>query len=379
MALKDLITVSRRYGKNPEYVLANGGNTSWKNDGTMYVKASGVSLAEIDKTGFVKMDRGKLDSIWDKEYGDAPDVREEQALSDLMDARLPGEGARPSVEALLHALFPQDYVVHLHPAVVNGMTCGQNGREAAEELFDAESVWVPVVNPGYILAKTVKDIIHEHTAGGKSFPSVVFLQNHGVFVAAESIRQIEKTYEKIISVLDEQITEHPDLSGIPSREEENDKEIEEWKNGIKSVLNKPECGFMVNRETARLVESVRDFGPISSAYTPDHIVYYGHKPLFVRKAEGGTEAAGAVSAALAEYRKEYPDNPPRIVAVEGLGIFAAGDSTERVRLMFDLFKDAVKISVYTRSFGGPLFMSKDKIDFIVNWEVEKYRSSMQGK
>lgn len=38
-----------------------------------------------------------------------------------------------------------------------------------------------------------------------------------------------------------------------------------------------------------------------------------------------------------------------------------------------LFNDAVKIAVYSESFGGPLHMEDDLIDFIVNWEVESYR------
>jgi rhamnose utilization protein RhaD (predicted bifunctional aldolase and dehydrogenase) len=407
MSLKELIEISREYGSDPEYVLANGGNTSWKNDDVMYVKASGISLADIDESGFVQMSREKLSAIWHKTYPEDADTREEEALADLMNARLPGESARPragqspsdscspmrpgagqspsdscspmrpSVEALLHALFPQAFIVHLHPALVNGMTCGKNGRQAAEKLFGTRSVWVPVVNPGYILAKTVKDIIDEYTASGNDFPEIVFMQNHGVFAAADTAEGIRGIYEDIMTALGGYVTDTPDLSEVPAGEIDR-KEIVRWKDAVKSVLEKSECRFLVNREIGRLVESAEAFRPISSSYTPDHIVYYGHKPLFIAAGGSGT-AEERIAAALAEYRKEYPDNPPRIVAVEGLGMFAAGDSAKRVELMLDLVRDAVKISVYSRSFGGPLFMPKDKIDFIVNWEVEKYRSSMQEK
>jgi len=43
-----------------------------------------------------------------------------------------------------------------------------------------------------------------------------------------------------------------------------------------------------------------------------------------------------------------------------------------------LFRDSVAISVYTESFGGPLFMDEPMIDFIRNWEVEKYRSKVSA-
>jgi len=286
---------------------------------------------------------------------------------------------RPSVEALLHALFPQAYVVHLHPALVNGMTCGKNGRQTAEKLFGTRSVWVPVVNPGYILAKTVKDIIDEYTASGKDFPEIVFLRNHGVFAAADSIDGIQNIYRDIMSAIERYVTDTPDVSEVPAGEIDR-QEVERRRNAVKAVLGKSECEFLVNREISRLVQSKEAFTPMSSSYTPDHIVYYGHKPLFVQRGGTGDEdPAENIRRALEEYRKEYPDNPPRIAAVEGLGMFAAGDSAKRVELMLDLVKDAVKISVYSRSFGGPLFMPKEKIDFIINWEVEKYRSSLQGK
>ncbi len=79
MGVKELIEISRHYGKNPDYVLANGGNTSWKNNESMYVKASGVSLADIDESGFVKMSREKLAAIWQKNYPEDADMREEEA------------------------------------------------------------------------------------------------------------------------------------------------------------------------------------------------------------------------------------------------------------------------------------------------------------
>ena len=367
----------------------------------MYVKASGVSLADIDESGFARMDRKKLGAIWEKQYPEDPERREEEALADLMAARLPGENVRPSVETLLHALFPKAYIVHLHPALVNGMTCGQNGRQEAERLFGGRSVWVPVVNPGYILAQTVKDIIDQHTAAGNAFPEIIFLQNHGVFVSAETPEKIEEIYTDIMSILKKQITAKPDVQEFPDgAQEETGRQgadrgtVDRWCKAVQTVLGKPECRFLVNPEIRRLVESASAFAPMASAYTPDHIVYYGHKPLFIEDSGGGaggvaaaggnaadrgTEPEARIKAALTEYRREYPDNPPRIVAVEGLGVVAAGDSEKRVKLMCELFTDAVKISVYTRSFGGPRFMPKDKIDFIVNWEVEKYRSSMQDK
>ena len=59
-AIKALIEMSHRYGSDPEFVLAGGGNTSYKTEDMLYVKGSGTALATISESGFVKMDRKKL-------------------------------------------------------------------------------------------------------------------------------------------------------------------------------------------------------------------------------------------------------------------------------------------------------------------------------
>ena len=64
MSIETLVEFSNRYGKNAAFVLAGGGNTSYKNEDYLYIKGSGTSLAAITEEGFVKMDRAKLAAIW---------------------------------------------------------------------------------------------------------------------------------------------------------------------------------------------------------------------------------------------------------------------------------------------------------------------------
>ena len=126
MDLSTLVKMSNTYGSNPAYVLAGGGNTSVKDDTTLYVKGSGTQLATIKAEGFVKMDRARLNEIMKTEYP-ANDVERESAyLADVMAAVTDDDKTkRPSVEALLHNLFAYTYVLHVHPTLVNGLTCGK--------------------------------------------------------------------------------------------------------------------------------------------------------------------------------------------------------------------------------------------------------------
>ena len=45
--IEELIKISRYYGCNKEYVIAGGGNTSYKDESTIWIKASGQSMAEL--------------------------------------------------------------------------------------------------------------------------------------------------------------------------------------------------------------------------------------------------------------------------------------------------------------------------------------------
>lgn len=129
MDLSTLVKMSNTYGSNPAYVLAGGGNTSVKDDTTLYVKGSGTQLATIKAEEFVKMDRARLNEIMKTEYP-ADDVKRESAyLADVMAAVTDDDKTkRPSVEALLHNLFAYTYVLHVHPTLVNGLTCGRVRR-----------------------------------------------------------------------------------------------------------------------------------------------------------------------------------------------------------------------------------------------------------
>ncbi|HHU25716.1 MAG TPA: hypothetical protein GXZ56_03740, partial [Bacteroidales bacterium] len=81
--LEELVEISRFYGKDNRFVIAGGGNTSYKNDEKIWVKASGHALATITVDGFAVLDRSKLAPMATKAYSEQPDEREEQVKNDL--------------------------------------------------------------------------------------------------------------------------------------------------------------------------------------------------------------------------------------------------------------------------------------------------------
>jgi len=268
---------------------------------------------------------------------------------------------------MLHELLPFEYVVHLHPALVNGLTCSQQGEAAMEEIFGSAAIWIPSANPGYILSLKVKTALDEYTAKFGRSAALIFLQNHGVFVGAGSVDGIKEIYRDIMRRIEEKIKRQPDFS------EETREAPAGYLSAVKAAGGA--CtAFLRNREIAAMIQDSPSFYPVSSAFTPDHIVYAGSDPLFTEDITG--------EAALLEAWKKHTEKfgrAPKITAVQGIGVFGTGSTEKAAELALELFKDAVKVAVFAESFGGPRFMAKDQIDFINNWEVEAFRSKLSTK
>jgi len=362
-----LVKISRFYGKESGFLLAGGGNTSFKDKRYLYVKASGFSLASIREDGFVKLDRNALNRIWEKEYPADVDLREKQALKDLMDSRVGGrEIKRPSVESLLHAVLPQKYVIHTHPTIVNGLTCSKNGCQMAKQLFNTRCMWISSVNPGYILAKAIKTQLTEHEKKYNLIPDIILIENHGMFVGAETTREIKAIHNFVIGTLKKQIVREPDFSSTWISKAEMEKVYSHLKNY--SAFKDVYITFENNSEISAAVKDSTSFEKVHSSYTPDHIVYAGPEMLFI-------EDLKSIEQDIDQYR-ERNDCYPKVIAVKMTGVFALGDEENSSHITMLFFLDALKIAVYTESFGGHKFMDKEQIDFIKNWEVEKFRSKV---
>lgn len=356
MELQEIIALSRRYGSDPEAVLAGGGNTSAKDADRLYIKCSGVQLATMDETGFVPIDRHKLDAAMAQSYPDGDAAREAAFLQAVMATRaLPGETRRPSVEAPLHNLFPQRLVLHVHPALINGLTCSREGEAACRRLFGGQVVWVPLCRPGYVLASLCKEAMAAHKARTGQSPQVLLLQNHGIFVAGDTPEEIDRLYAWVRDTLAREIRRAPDLA--PAGQE--DPRLAQL---LKERCQMEYAAFGGGRDVLALAQSRQAAAPVLGAFTPDHIVYYGAAPAYL-ESPGDLAGLEAIPAGC------------RLALVGGSGYYALGHSQKEADTAALLFRDAVKIAVYSQAFGGYQHMTQELTDFITHWEVESYRKS----
>ena len=366
--LKSLVEISRRYGSDPDYVIAGGGNTSYKDERHIWVKASGIALGTIDETGFVQLDRRKLKVIGEKQY--SPDVqrREAEVKEDLLAARVDPEGGlRPSVETSLHDLIEYPFVVHTHPTLVNALMCSQQAEEMCRELFGEEA---PFVEPaaGYSLFVRVRELLPAYREQYGRDPKVIFLQNHGVFVGGETTEEIRGTYDRIMETLQRNI--HPgEIRFFPIGDdtEELRQELSRHTGGKHVVVRH-------NTLHRHFYRSTEDFRGIAVPFTPDILVYCGAEYIYSGR-ERLPEILGDVMQAFSAYRKKY-DRDARVVLVKDYGLFAVAESEKTAVTVLDVFEDSMKIALYANRFGGPRPLSQDTIRFILGWEVESYRRKM---
>ncbi len=347
--------LSRTFGSDLNFVFLGGGNTSFKTDELLYIKPSGTALAEIQAEDFIVMERAAMRRLFSEPLPEEVWERE-AAVKDVMAAAVRPRGSgRPSVEAPLHEAIDYDYVYHMHPTMVNGMTCAVNGAAVCAELFP-DALWVEYVDPGYTLAKVVGERLSEAAAGQGRQPQVIFLQNHGVFVGADSLDEIKTIYAQIMDTFAEAYAAagvSTQLHIIPRNDESVCKHAPVLRNLLKSDDNRA------------IVAAAGYFTPAAGPLTPDHIVNAKSFAYF-----GEITAEG-----IAEFAENH-GYLPKTVARDGEAVFCAANSLKEARATMVTTRDGALVGQLTTAFGGPRYLADSEREFIENWEVESYRKTI---
>lgn len=380
--IEDLIAISRKFGQDSRFVIAGGGNTSYKDENRLWVKASGHALATITEDGFAVLDRALLNEMGEKAYNEDTAIREEQVKNDLSVACITKD-RRPSVETSLHNCMGFAFVVHLHPTLVNGLMCSVNAEAACKEIFP-DALYIEYIDPGYTLFKKVYDRIKAYKAEKGKEPQVIFLQNHGIFVGGDTTAEIEGIYSEVLGKLEAKV------AALPEGDTAVSETVTDVVPAIRQMLSRSGRGFKTLKVTKNaLVDFFIDgcsvtstgsatdcpgksgFDKIAKPFTPDIIVYCKSSYIFI-EAESDEEILKQAEEEIEAFvsGKGYT---PKVLLIKGIGLIAVGDSSRNAQIITDVFTDAMKVAFYAQSFGGEHPMERAWIDFIDNWEVENYR------
>ncbi len=348
--LEVITSLSREFGGDA-YVKGGGGNTSCKSAETLWVKPSGTTLAGLTPESFVALDRAAVSRLYVAEPPTEPSAREELVKNLMADAVHPDTPGRASVEAPLHDSLNARYVVHTHPAICNGLTCAIGGEAAVSRLFP-EALWMPYVDPGYTLCMRVRQEIAQYESRYGKQPTIIFLQNHGIFVAGDTPEEIRETYARVMTCLQQAYdavkVDDLVLEGVAPSEDEVST--------LHAVLKK-----VFGREAAAVAVAGR-FDVAEGPVSPDHIVYGKSYPFVGVMTEENLKAYQKVRGVV-----------PRVIVTKNM-VLGVGAQDTTARLALALARDGAVVKRLSHAFGGIVYLNDAGRHFIEDWEVESYRS-----
>lgn len=348
--LKTIVELSHEFG-SVDYVKGGGGNTSVKNDTTLWVKPSGTTLAGLTEKTFVAMNRAKINELYEIATPKEAAAREE-LVKNLMADAVENDAGRPSVEAPLHNVFEAKFVVHTHPCAVNGLTCAKGGEAACKAMFP-DALWVEYIDPGYTLCMEVRNRIQAYKKVHGKEPALLFLKNHGVFIAANTAEEVRVLYARVMDALVAAYKKAGISLELEIARASADPEIEAK---IKEIFG----------ADAAFIASSGIFAVSPGPITPDHLVYSKAFPF----------AWTLTIEAVAKFKAARGYAPKVIVA--GRRIYGIGTSQKNADLALELAQDGALVIRLAEAFGGIEYMTDAAREFIENWEVESYRQKQAG-
>ena len=347
--LEEIVALSREFG-TADYVCGGGGNTSVKTADTLWVKPSGTTLGGLTVEKFVSLSRPALQKLYELEIPADAQAREELVKNVMGAAVLPGNQGRASVEAPLHDVLTGAFVVHTHPALVNGMTCSKTGAAVCARLFP-DALWIPYIDPGFTLCMDVRKRVLDFTAKQGRAPRLIFLESHGVFVTGDTPAEIRATYGRVMDALRAEYAQAGIATTLTVAPAAAPAAVASAQKAIADAMG-AEAEAMVYSGQFPVAD-----GPL----TPDHIVYAKSFPYTGPLTREGIAAFQAA--------RGYA---PKVIATAA-GVFGVSPAPKQAALALELALDGARVKQLAAAFGGFQYMDDRARLFIENWEVESYR------
>jgi Uncharacterized conserved protein len=345
--LRDFVTLSKYAGQRFDLVQAGGGNTSVKLDnGTMLIKASGISLSEVEEAkGFVTLDLLLLQNIFeDKVLGGMNDKKEREAYVNACVQKAVIGGGKPSIETLLHARLDK-YVLHTHPLVVNAVVCKSTWREIIAVCFNEDLVLngvslhyvcIPYKTPGIELAFEL---------GMHKPAQIIFLQNHGLIVSARDYKAVIDVTEQVLIRLEQYV----ECCLDPYKLSTKISKLFDFKYVAYLSQDRLLQEFMINR--SELFYTAR--------FCPDTVVY-----------------CGTSCVELKNLHHVFTQEGVKIILYDNK-IFFLANSVRKARECEEVFKAHLMTLVMAEGIEGNVeFFSEAECNYLMSWDAEKYRQGV---
>lgn len=370
-----LVYISRFYGNDTDIVQAGGGNTSVKNDTSMWIKLSGVRLKNIkDKNNFMKVELNRIKPLlYDETFLALSDCQRNKVIkNNIFSTRNGNRQKRYSIEIFLHAAMEEKFIMHTHPVYINAMACSLQGKEIASVLFkEFEYLWIPYRKPGFLLGQAMFAARLKYRRKFKIMPNIVFLQNHGLIISGSSIDDIKILTEMVMSLLRGFFGDYKKENPLPPKKNVSKKLILNLYKVISSKF--PERYFELLISKCPYVHSLSLDSRLSElalkgALYPDHVVYCGIRPLILDQKDDEP----AMEEKLSEFmgKKRFL---PKYAVIPRSGVCIIGANNTELNNIEEMLNAHVKTLILLLRKGQPVFLANKECEYLAQWEAEKYR------
>jgi rhamnose utilization protein RhaD (predicted bifunctional aldolase and dehydrogenase) len=330
---ESVIKYCAEIGEDSMLVQGAGGNVSWKDGDTLWVKASGTCLADAKvKDIFVPVDLSELKKkIEAGNFAVTPIVKSESQL-------------RPSIETLLHALMPHRVVVHAHAIEALAYLVRENPEsqinQKLAELF--EYAIVDYQKPGEALAQAISQSLVETPNA-----QVILLKNHGVVIGGNDVAEVKAALSTLTSILSLQPQTLPNTQPV--------LDMLWLKNGVKYMPVKLK-GIQNLALDAALFEQLKT----AWALYPDHVVFLGHQAACYETVE--------------ELENESNlDKNNDLVFLKDLGVYSKEPLSLAKQAQLKCYYDVIVRQPKQVELHS---LNQQQIFHLLDWDAERYRQQL---
>jgi rhamnose utilization protein RhaD (predicted bifunctional aldolase and dehydrogenase) len=378
------IYTSRLLGADESLVLHGGGNTSVKSAHknllgqqvpAIYMKASGRNMAVIEPEGVPGLE---LDPL--RQLRALPELSDEVMLGEVLTHLLRAGAPAPSVETLVHAFLPHQFIDHTHSDAILTLTNQASAAKLVKEALGGDVIILPYVRPGFKLAKAVAEAYEANPRAR----GMVWIK-HGIMTWGETARQSYETMIELVSRAEGFLAARTKQVSVPAAAVSEEaararvakvapilrgllaERTGDGDRPYRRVILKP----LISQEVLNFVDSA---GGREIAATPpltsDHLIRTKPFPLWVEKPDfdDDSKLREQLQAAVERYQAEYNayverhageipeglgrfDSLPRVIFLPGLGALCAGNNARAAKIARDITEHTVAVNTRVAAMG----------------------------
>ncbi len=365
------VYTSQLLGQSEDLVLHGGGNTSYKDEDTLYVKGSGWNLIDIEEPGFSPVDLAVL-----KEMATRDELSDSQMVKEQRAALRNSDAPNPSIEAILHAIVPFAFVDHTHTDAIVTISNTPNGKETLQQIYGDNVLLIDYVMPGFILSKEIyaktQDVDWNTLEG-------IILLNHGLFTFDDDAK---KSYEKHIDLVtkaEEYISAH---TVLPSRCDTKHSVSKDYIDGLTDEVAKlrgcPITTVILDTPEACTLSVLPHLENIlaQGELTPEHVIRIKPFPAIITG-----DINNSLQEFITQYKQYFTDNAssehicldlaPRYAIIKDFGAVVFGKDEKEAKVISDIVNHTIKAMLIGEQLGGWKSLKQSDIFAMEYWELEQ--------